>query len=159
MEAGQCKPDHRYRKSSPKFVSKLIRRSEHKCPGIGLHSWRYNILRKSDLEHKCICASTFSRVRRGLPDDDTPVLHVSASNALPSMLQAPSTVTTIELSELLALNKKDLVPDWNLAKFTGNLLQWHEWYGLFKSGIDWQALIDDIKLLFVKKFRDALNTL
>ena len=47
----------------------------------------------------------------------------------PAMLQAPSTFTIKDLTELLTLNKKDLLPAWNLAKFNGNPLQWHEWYG------------------------------
>ena len=53
----------------------------------------------------------------------------------PARLQAPSTVTMKDLSELLTLNKMDLLQDWNLAKFNGNPLQWHEWYGQFKSAI------------------------
>ena len=79
MEVGQCKPVYRYRKLSPKFVSKHIRKCEQ-CTGFGRHSWRYNILPKSDLEHECICAGTFSSVRPGLRDADTPVLPVSSSN-------------------------------------------------------------------------------
>ena len=66
-----------------------------------------------------------------------------------------------DLAELLTLNKKDLLPDWNLAKFNGNPLQWHEWYGQFKSAIDSQALSDDIKLTYLKtlvvgKAKDAI---
>ena len=79
----------------------------------------------------------------------------------PAMLQAPSTVTMKDLAELLTLNKKDLLPDWNLAKFNGNPLQWHEWYGQFKSANDSQALSDDIKLTYLKtlvvgKAKDAI---
>ena len=96
----------------------------------------------------------------------------------PAMHQAPSTVTMKDLAEILTLNKKDLLPDWNLAKFNGNPLQWHEWYGQFKSAIDSQALSDDIKLTYLKTlvvgkatdsiaefaycgkmYRDALKTL
>ena len=54
----------------------------------------------------------------------------------PAKLQAPSTVIINDLAELLTLNKKDFLPDWNLAIFNGNPLQWHEWYGQFKSAID-----------------------
>ena len=79
----------------------------------------------------------------------------------PVMHQAPSTGTVKDLAELVTLNKKDLLPDWNLAKFNGNPLQWHEWHGQFKSAIDSQALSDDIKLTYLKtlvvgKAKDAI---
>ena len=66
-----------------------------------------------------------------------------------------------DLAELLTLNMKDLLPDWNLAKFIGNPLQWHEWCGQFKSAIDSQALSEDIKLTYLKtlvvgKAKDAI---
>ena len=70
----------------------------------------------------------------------------------PAMLQAPRTVTIKDLAERLNLNKKYL-PDWNLAMFNGNTLQWHECYGQFKSAIDSQALNDDIKLTYLKTLR------
>ena len=55
----------------------------------------------------------------------------------------------------------DLLPDWNLAKFKGNPLQWHEWYSHFKSAIDSHAFSDDIKLTYLKtlvvfKAKDAI---
>ena len=79
----------------------------------------------------------------------------------PAALQAPSTVTIKDLAELLTLNKEDLLPDWNLAKFNGNPLQWQECHGQFKSAIDLQALSDDIKLtnlktLVIGKAKDAI---
>ena len=80
----------------------------------------------------------------------------------PAMLQAPSTVTMKDLAEILTLNKKDLLPDWNLAKFNGNSSQWHKWHGQFKSSIDSQPLSDDIKLTYLKtlvvgKAKDAIE--
>ena len=56
---------------------------------------------------------------------------------------------------------KDLLPDWNLAKFIGNPLQWHEWCGQIKSTIDSQSQSEDIKLTYLKtlvlgKAKDAI---
>ena len=85
-----------------------------------------------------------------------------------AMLHASSTVSMKDLAELLNLNKKGLLPDWNLAKFNGNALQWHKWYGQFKSAFDSQALSDDIKeakdtlpkfAYCGKLYRDGLKTL
>ena len=37
-----------------------------------------------------------------------------------------------------------------LSKYNGDPLQWHEWYGQFKSAIDSQSLTDDVKLTYLK---------
>ena len=110
--------------------------------------------------HECICAGTFSSVRPRLPDADTPVLPVSASNGYPAMNQAPSPIKIKDQAEVLTLNK-DLIPDWIIANFNGNPLQWHERYGQFKSAIDSPALSDEIKLTYLKtlvvgKAKDAI---
>ena len=43
-----------------------------------------------------------------------------------------------ELADAITSKKNDPVPEWKLAQYNGNPLQWHEWYGQFKSAIDSQ---------------------
>ena len=83
-----------------------------------------------------------------------------------------------DLALLLASTKKDHLPEWKLAQDSGDPLQWHEWFGRFKSAIDATPLTDDVKLTYLKTlvtgkaktaisefaycgamYRDALKTL
>ena len=50
-----------------------------------------------------------------------------------------------ELAEAIISKKNDPLPEWKLAQYNGDPLQWHEWYGQFKSAIDSQSLTDDVK--------------
>ena len=47
-------------------------------------------------------------------------------------------------------SRKDHLPEWNLAQFDGNSLNWHEWFGQFKSAVDSAVLTDDTKLTYLK---------
>ena len=40
------------------------------------------------------------------------------------------------LAQLLTSMKKSYLPEWKLAQFNGDPLQWHESFGQFKSAID-----------------------
>ena len=52
-------------------------------------------------------------------------------------MQPRTTGFTIQdLALLLASTKKDHLPEWKLAQYNGDPIQWHEWFGLFKSAID-----------------------
>ncbi len=63
----------------------------------------------------------------------------------------PSGAATIqELAEVLMLNRKDPLPEWKLSQFNGDPLNWHEWFGQFRSAIDSQRLSDDVKLTYLK---------
>ena len=55
-----------------------------------------------------------------------------------------------ELVELLMHSRKDHLPEWTLAQFDGNPLNWHEWFGQFKSTVDSAVLTDDTKLTYLK---------
>ena len=96
-----------------------------------------------------------------------------------SVLQPSTTGFSIQdLALLLASTKKDHLPEWKLAQYSGDPLQWHEWFGQFKSAIDAAPLTDDVKLTYLKTlvtgkaktaisefaycgamYRDALKTL
>ena len=83
-----------------------------------------------------------------------------------------------ELADAITSNKNDPLPECKLAQYNGDQLQWHEWYGQFKSAIDSQSLVNDVKLTYLKTlvtgkakiaiaefaycglmYRDALRTL
>ena len=55
-----------------------------------------------------------------------------------------------EFAELLMHSRKDHLPEWKLAHFDGNELNWHEWFGQFKSTVDSAVLTDDTKLTYLK---------
>ena len=55
-----------------------------------------------------------------------------------------------DLAQLLSSTKKDHLPEWKLAQFNGDPLQWHEWFGQIKSAIDSSSLTDDVKLTYLK---------
>ena len=55
-----------------------------------------------------------------------------------------------ELDDAITGKKNDPLPEWKLAQYNGDPLQWHEWYGQFKSALDSQSLTDDVKLTYLK---------
>ena len=57
---------------------------------------------------------------------------------------------TRELADSITSKKNDSMPEWKLAQYNGDPLQWHEWYSQFKSAIDSQSLTDDVKLTYLK---------
>ena len=69
-----------------------------------------------------------------------------------STTMQPSTTgfTIQDLALLLASTKKDHLPEWKLAQYNGDPIQWHEWFGQFKSAIDSPPLTDDVKLTYLK---------
>ena len=54
------------------------------------------------------------------------------------------------LTDALTSKRNDPLPEWKLSQYNGDSLQWHERYGQFKSAIDSQSLIDDVKLTYLK---------
>ena len=57
---------------------------------------------------------------------------------------------TRELADGVKSKKNDSLPEWKLAQYNGDPLQWHEWYGQFKSAIGSQSLTDDVQLTYLK---------
>ena len=58
--------------------------------------------------------------------------------------------TLQDLAQLLTSTKEDHLPQWKLAQFNGDPLQWHEWFGQFKGAIASTSLTDDVKLPYLK---------
>ena len=57
----------------------------------------------------------------------------------------------VTINELVGLlSRKDPLPEWKLSPYNGDPLQWHEWYGQFKSAIDSAPLTADVKLTYLK---------
>ena len=66
-------------------------------------------------------------------------------------VQPSATGFTIQdLALLLASTKKDRLPEWKPAQYYGDPIQWHEWFGQFRSAIDSAPLTDDVKLTYLK---------
>ena len=55
-----------------------------------------------------------------------------------------------DLDQMLASSRKQHLPECKPAQYNGELPQWHEWFGQFKSAIDTAPLMDDVKLTFLK---------
>ena len=75
----------------------------------------------------------------GGPPHPTPLAPVS-ENA--SLIKA--------FTDALTSKRNDPLPEWKLSQYNGDPLQWHEWYGQFKSAIDSQSLTDVVKLTYLK---------
>ena len=104
--------------------------------------------------------ATTSNVVRGLA---TPVFQPTYSYVGPTPLSwscpqvsapahpVPDNESLIrELVDAITCKKNDPLPEWKLSQYNGDPLQWHEWYGQFKSAIDTQSLTDDVKLTYLK---------
>ena len=82
-----------------------------------------------------------------------PTIPSATQFAPPTFITAPqpatSSFTVQDLAQLLASSKRDHLPEWKLAQYSGDPLQWHEWYGQFKSAIDSAPLTDDLKLTYL----------
>ena len=100
------------------------------------------------------------------------------AGTLTTMQPSTTGFTIQDLALLLASTKKDHLPEWKLAQYNGDPIQWHEWFSQFKSALDSAPLTDDVKLTYLKTlvtgkaktaiaelgycgtmYRDALKTL
>ena len=55
-----------------------------------------------------------------------------------------------DLAQRLASLMRDHLPEWKLARYSGDPLQWHEGFGQFKCTIESAPLTDDVKLTYLK---------
>ena len=55
-----------------------------------------------------------------------------------------------QLAHAITCKKNIPLPEWKLSEYNGDPLQWHEWFGQFKSAIDSQSLTEDVKLTYLK---------
>ena len=72
--------------------------------------------------------------------------HVSA----PAPLIPDNASLIKELADAKTSKRNDPLSECKLAEFNGDPLNWHEWYGQFKSAIDSQSLTDDVELTYLK---------
>ena len=75
---------------------------------------------------------------------------VAAATPASSQLHGHNPVTIKDSAELLTNRRKDPLPEWKLESYDGNLLQWHEWFGQFRSAVDSAPLSPDVKLIYLK---------
>ena len=78
--------------------------------------------------------------------------HGSSTGAKNELTQPNTAVShSATINELVGLlSRKDPLPEWKLSVYFGDPLQWHEWYGQFKSAIDSPPLTADLKLTYLK---------
>ena len=116
--------------------------------------------------HAATCSipvNPFSTTTNIAPPFVTPVIHPTYGHTAPIPLcwggpphptpPAPASENASLIKAFTdALNSKrnDPLPQWKLSEYNGHPLQWHEWYGQFKSAIDSQSLTDDVKLTYLK---------
>ena len=110
-----------------------------------------------------IPANPFSTTTNIAPPFVTPVIHPTYGHTAPIPLcwggpphPTPSAPASENASwikaftDALSSKRNDPLPEWKLSQYSGDPLQWHEWYGQFKSAIDSQSLTDDVKLTYLK---------
>ena len=83
-----------------------------------------------------------------LPSANAASVFPVQANTVPPTSSACFTLP--EIAQLLASTKKDHLPEWKLSQYNGDPVQWHEWFGQFKSAIDSASLSDDVKLTYLK---------
>ena len=59
-------------------------------------------------------------------------------------------MTIKDQAELLTISRKDPLPEWKLDTYDGNPLNWHKWYGQFRSAVDSTRLSQDVKLTYLE---------
>ena len=86
----------------------------------------------------------------------TSSVHQPASNlnfAAPC-LQTPSQngngLSPADVAKLIAATRKEPLPEWKLPEFSGDPLQWPEWFGQFKSAVDSATWTDAAKTTYLK---------
>ena len=82
-------------------------------------------------------------------------MSVGGTEIVPAVpIATPRTEPIVLMVQDLALplvsSRKDNLPESKLAQYNGDPLQWHEWFGQFKSAIDSIPLTDDVKLTYLK---------
>ena len=84
-----------------------------------------------------------------------PSVVVEQPTSVPSAVQSSNftgsaPVTISDLAQLSTISRRDPLPEWKLESYDGNPLQWHEWFGQFRSAVDSAPLSADVKLTYLK---------
>ena len=76
---------------------------------------------------------------------------IGVAHSIPPTALAVENVNLIKaLADAITSQRNDQLPEWKMSQYNGDLLQWNEWYGQFKSAIDSQSLTDNVKLTYLK---------
>ena len=135
-------------------------------PAISHPILQLNAQQNLNSNHAANCSipvNPFSTTNNIAPPFVTPVIHPTYGHNAPIPLcwggpphLTPPAPTSENASlikaftDALTSKRNDPLPEWKLSQYNGDPLQWHEWYGLFKSAIDTQSLTDDVKLTYLK---------
>ena len=79
-----------------------------------------------------------------------PLCWVGPQHPTPPVPAAKNANLIKSLADAITSKRSDPLPEWKLSQYNGDLLQWYEWYGQFKSKIDSQSLTDDVNLTYFK---------
>ena len=79
-----------------------------------------------------------------------PLCSVGPPHSTPSAPSLDSADLIKQLADAITCKKNDPLPEWKLSQYNGDHLQWHEWFGQFKSAIDLQPLTDEVELTYLK---------
>ena len=78
----------------------------------------------------------------------------SNTNFAAPFIQTPSRngngLSPADVAQLVAATRKELLPEGKLPEFSGDPLQWPEWFGQFKSAVDSATLADVAKMTYLK---------
>ena len=105
---------------------------------------------KSNYAANCsIPVNPFSTTTNIAPPFVTPVIHPTYGHTAPMSLcwggpshptpPAPASENASLIkafTDALSSKRNDPLPEWKLSQYSGDPLQWHDWYGQFKSAID-----------------------
>ena len=77
-------------------------------------------------------------VQASAPNNPSTV--VEQPTSVPSAVQSgnfpgSAPVTISDLAQLLTFSRRDPLPELKLESYDGNSLQWHEWFGQFRSAV------------------------
>ena len=57
-----------------------------------------------------------------------------------------------QLADAITCKKNYPLPEWKLSEYSGDPLQWHEWFGQFKGAIYSKSFTNDVKLIYLRTF-------
>ena len=128
--------------------------------------FQMNAQQNPNSNHAANCSipvNHFSTTTNIAPPFVTPVIHPTYGHTAPIPLcwggpphlmpPAPTSENASLIkafTDALTSKRNGPVPEAKLSQYNGDPLQWHDWYGQFKSAIDSQSLTDDVKLTYLK---------
>ena len=159
--SSECSPKRKQSKNNATFFNNFQPKLPQSTanPTISHPILQLNALQNPNSNHAANCSipvNPFHTTTNIAPPFVTPAIHPTYGHTAPIPLcWAPAPVSENAslikaCTDALTSKRNDPLPEWKLSQYNGDPLQWHEWYGQFKSAIDSQSLTDDLKLTNIK---------